>query len=109
MARCVSFVLRERLLPMTINTTKVMNSGHIKNRNHVACANETRTLLVNFHVVIVHFCWHFPFMHKSVILWEMMTSADANVERKCSQKSSKNKVKTPLINSSTKENILEPF
>jgi hypothetical protein len=33
-ARCLSFVLRERLLPMTINTTKVMNSGHIKNRNH---------------------------------------------------------------------------
>jgi hypothetical protein len=33
-------VLRERLLPMTINTTKVMNSGHIKNRNHVARANE---------------------------------------------------------------------
>jgi hypothetical protein len=48
-------------------------------------------------------------MHKSVLLWEMMTSADANVERKCGQKSSKNKVKTPLINSSTKDNILEPM
>jgi hypothetical protein len=31
MARCLSFVLRERLLPMTINTTKVMNSGHFFN------------------------------------------------------------------------------
>jgi hypothetical protein len=64
-----------------------------------------RRVAGTFRVVIIHFCWHNPFMHKSVLLWEMMTSADANVERKCGQKSSKNKVKTPLINSSANENM----